>query len=121
EIENYRMRDVETPKDFVDRPSFLLTLAEVNGKPLNEDESKRIAAALETGNWEIASHDDKSVVFRRALPELKLEVVKKYTLAPAPADQLGEADYPAYHVKLEIELHNTDTAARSAAYRLDGA
>lgn len=121
EIENYRMRDVETPKDFVDRPSFLLTLAELNGKPLSENDSKRLAAVLETGNWELTSHDEKSAVFRRALPELKLEVVKKYTLAMAPADQADDPDYPAYHLQLDIELHNTDTAARTAAYRLDGA
>jgi YidC/Oxa1 family membrane protein insertase len=121
EIENYRMREVEPPKDFVDRPSFLLTLAELNGKALSENDSKNLAGALETGNWELTAHDEKSVVFRRALPELKLEIVKKYSLAAAPADQVGEADYPAYHLQLEIELHNTDSAARSAAYRIDGA
>ena len=42
EIENYRMRDVEPPADFVDRPSFLLTLSKLNGKPLNKDDRKRI-------------------------------------------------------------------------------
>jgi YidC/Oxa1 family membrane protein insertase len=121
EIENYRMREVDPPKDFVERPSFLLTLAEVNGKPLGENDAKRLAAALETGNWELTSHDEKSAVFRRALPELKLEIVKRYTLASVPADQSGDADYPAYHLKLDIDLRNTDSAARSAAYRLDGA
>jgi YidC/Oxa1 family membrane protein insertase len=121
EIENYRMREADPPKDYVDRPSFLLTLAELNGKPLSENDSKNLAAALETGNWELTAHDEKSAFFRRVLPELKLEIVKKYTLAAVPADQITEIDYPAYHLKLDIELHNTDSAARSAAYRLDGA
>jgi YidC/Oxa1 family membrane protein insertase len=121
EIENYKIRDAEPPKDFVDRPSFLLTLSEVNGKALSDEEAKRVAAVLETGNWQLANHDEKSVTFRRALPELKLEVVKRYTLAAAPADQVKEADYPAYHLLLDIELRNTDSAASSAAYRLDGA
>ena len=37
--------------------------------------------------------------------------------------KIGEADYPAYHLQLDIELHNTEarTCKRSAAYRLDGA
>jgi YidC/Oxa1 family membrane protein insertase len=121
EIENYRMRETEPPKDFVDRPSFLLTLSEVNGKPLSENDAKNLAGALESGNWELTAHDEKSAVFRRALPELKLEIVKKYTLAMAPADQVGEADYPAYHLQLDVELRNTDAAAHTAAYRLDGA
>src|SRR4051794_39680057 len=121
EIENYRMREVDPPKDFVERPSFLLTLAEVNGKPLSENDAKRLAAALEIGNWELTAHDERSAVFRRSLPELKLEIVKRYTLASVPADQSGDADYPAYHLKLDIDLRNTDSAARSAAYRLDGA
>ena len=56
------------------------------------------------------------------MPELKLEIVKKYTLAAAPADQIGEADYPAYHLQLDIELHNTDGKdPQKVAYRLDGA
>ena len=126
EIENYRMREAEPPKDFVERPSFLLTLSEFNGKPLSEDDAKRLAAVLETGNWELTSHDQKSAVFRRSLPQLKLEILKKYTLAAAPADQVDEADYPAYHLQLDIELRNTETADpktpnQQIAYRLDGA
>jgi YidC/Oxa1 family membrane protein insertase len=121
EIENYHIREAEPPKDFVDRPSFLLTLSEVNGKALSDDEAKRVAAILEAGNWELGNHDEKSVTFRRALPELKLEIIKRYTLAATPQDQLNDPDYPAYHLQLNVELHNTDSAVRSAAYRLDGA
>ena len=51
EIENYRMREVEPPKDFVERPSFLLTLAELNGKPLSENDSKRTRGRV--GDWQL--------------------------------------------------------------------
>ncbi len=54
-----------------------------------------LPAVLETGNWELTAHDEKSAVFRRTLPELKLEIVKRYTLAAVPADQVEEVDYPA--------------------------
>ena len=54
------------------------------------------------------------------LPELKLEIVKRYTLAKVPADERDNPIYPAYHLQLEIELSNTGDAARSVAYRLDG-
>ncbi len=120
EIENYRMRDVEPPADFANRPSFLLTLSELNGKPLEQADLKRFADVLESGNWELTSHDEKSAVFRRALPELKLEIVKRYTLAIAPPEERDDRDYPAYHLQLDIELHNTADAPTKTAYRLEG-
>jgi len=54
EIDNYRMRDMPAPADFVDRPSFLLTLSSLNGKDLDKDEAKRMAGVLETGSWEMS-------------------------------------------------------------------
>ena len=35
----------------------------------------------------LAAHDEKSATFRRALPELKLEIVKRYTLAASARGQ----------------------------------
>lgn len=126
EIENYRMREVEPPAGFVDRPSFLVTLSELNGKALSEADAHRIASTLETGNWEVVSHDEKSAVFRRALPELKLEIMKRYTLSAAPAEQLKDPDFPAYHLQFDVELRSTEAAdpkagPRQVAYRLEGA
>ncbi len=126
EIENYRMRKVDPPADFVDRPSFLLTLSELNGKPLSKADAKRIADVLESGTWELTAHDEKSAAFRRALPELNLELVKRYTLAVVPPKQRDDIDFPAYHLRLDVELRGTAAAAPadakppSAAYRLDG-
>jgi YidC/Oxa1 family membrane protein insertase len=121
EIDNYRMRDVPVPADFADRPSFLLTLSSLNGKDLDKDEAKRMAGILEAGAWEIAAHDEKSATFKRALPELKLEIVKRYALATAPPDQRANPDYPAYHLQLDIELHNTGAAAPAAGAPAAGA
>jgi YidC/Oxa1 family membrane protein insertase len=125
EMENFQMREVMPPQGFVEKPSLLLTLSELNGKPLGEADAKLLAGVLETGNWELAAHDEKSATFRRALPELKLEIIKRYTLAVVPADQLKETTYPAYHLQLDVELNNTEAAdpnvpAKQVAYRLDG-
>ncbi|HEX5471852.1 MAG TPA: YidC/Oxa1 family insertase periplasmic-domain containing protein [Lacipirellulaceae bacterium] len=125
EIDNYRMREVDPPADFVDRPSFLLTLSELNGKPLGKNDAKRMAGLLETGNWKLAAHDEKSAIFERDFPELKLRLLKHYTIATAPAEARNEPDFPAYHLYLDIELQDTDRAdskapPRKVAYRLDG-
>lgn len=125
EMENFQMREVIPPQGFVEKPSFLLTLSELDGKPLSDDDSKRLSGVLETGNWELAARDEKSVAFRRTLSELKLEIIKRYSLAATPADQLKETNYPSYNLQLDVELKNTDAAdanipAKQVAYRLDG-
>ena len=120
EIDNYTMRDVPAPADFVDRPSFLLTFATLDNNPLAKDDAQRLAELLETGTWELADHDGKSATFRRVLPELKLEVSKRYTLAKTPPEERDNPNFPSYNLQLDIELRNTGEAARSVGYRLDG-
>ena len=60
-----------------------------------------------------ATHDEKSVTFRRPLPELNLEVIKRYTLEPVPPGKLDDPTSPGYHVTLDVELRNTADAAAS--------
>jgi YidC/Oxa1 family membrane protein insertase len=54
------------------------------------------------------------------LPELNLELVKRYTLTPVPAEHRDNELYPGYHLRLDIEVRNTGEEPRSLAYRLDG-
>jgi YidC/Oxa1 family membrane protein insertase len=144
EGENYAMRKEKLPADFVERQSLLVTLAAVGEKKfdgedikrINElvaqgeqlslddqallDFSNRLAALLEHSNWEVASQDATSVTFRRALPELNLEFIKRYTLTPVPAESRGDSDFPGYHVRLDVEMRNTGSEPQKLAYRLDG-
>ena len=120
EIENYWMRDEKPPADFEDPPSFLVTLAQFNGKPLSQTNSKRVTDLLKKGNWEVAETNAESVAFRRVMPDFQLELIKRYTLEPAPAAERGNADYPAYHIQLDVELRNTADAARELAHQVDG-
>jgi YidC/Oxa1 family membrane protein insertase len=120
EIENFQMRGDEPPAGFTDRPSFLLTLAALGGKRLEGADAERLANLLETGNWEISAQDANSVTFRRPLPELNLELAKRYTLMPAPAESRNQENYPGYHLELDIEVRNTSEEAQSVAYQLDG-
>ncbi|MEX0643037.1 MAG: YidC/Oxa1 family insertase periplasmic-domain containing protein [Pirellulales bacterium] len=121
EIDNYRMRNAVPPAGFTDIPSFLLSLNVLNGKPLDDAGRKRLANVLEGGNWEVVSHDEKSVTFRRVLAELNLEVVKRYTLEPVPADKRADTTYPGYNVQLDVELRNTSgEPQKGLAYQLQG-
>jgi YidC/Oxa1 family membrane protein insertase len=120
ERENYIMREAVLPANFVDPPSFLMTLVQANGKPLDEAESKRVAALLEKGNWEVVANDAESATFRRVLPEFNLEFVKRYTLKSVPESERDNTDYPGYDLQLDIEITNTGQAPQKFAYRLDG-
>jgi YidC/Oxa1 family membrane protein insertase len=125
EIENYEMRrlttpDIEPPAGFVDQPSFLLTMSSLNGKPLDQANAKRFDELLKNGNWELTGSDKNSATFRRTLPELNLEITKRYSLAIVPPEERDNADFAGYHLQLDIEVRNTGEVPQSLAYQLDG-
>ncbi|MEX0612815.1 MAG: YidC/Oxa1 family insertase periplasmic-domain containing protein [Pirellulales bacterium] len=129
EIENYRMRKADPPPDFVDRPSLLLSLAmlDLSADAFPGEEtvgavqfSRRLSDVLENGNWEVAERGATSVTFRRPMPEIGLEIIKRYSLAVVPPDKRKDVNYPGYHLQVDIEFRNTGTAAQQLVYRLDG-
>jgi YidC/Oxa1 family membrane protein insertase len=145
EIENLEIRNAKPPADFVDPPSFLVGLSRLGDKTFAADaaaqaakwlkddahtkddlEYIRLSAAgqlakwLQEGHWDVTEHDESSVTFERAIPDLKLKLIKRYTLAPVPAGSRSDENYPGYGFQLDVELQNTGDAAQSVAYRLDG-
>jgi YidC/Oxa1 family membrane protein insertase len=145
EIENIRLRNAEPPAGFVDRPSFLVGMASIGGKAIAADANSQltkwltveghgkddpeykeltVAAQLDKylaeGNWEIAQHDASSVTFVRSIPDLKLKLVKRFTLAAVPAGSRSDENYPAYNLQLDLEVKNAGDTPQSVAYRLDG-
>jgi YidC/Oxa1 family membrane protein insertase len=120
EAENYALRDAPLPAGFVDRPSFLISIASLNNAAIPKDDAQKLANLLESGTWELTDHDESSATFRRALPELKLELTKRYKLAQAKPQDRDNPNFPAYDLQFEIELHNTSDEKQSVAYRLDG-
>jgi len=119
EIENYEMRKVDPPADFVDRPSMLMTLPQLGGKPLSKANTKRLTKLLETGNWQLAAHDLKSATFS-ITPVPNLTITKRYSLPPVPTDKLDDANFKAYHLQLDVEFQNTAAEAQELSYQLDG-
>lgn len=100
--------------------SFLLTLAQVDKKTLATDaglDTELAGVRLRTANWEGKQVDPDTVEFTRTLPNLQLEIVKRYKIAKALADQPDKA---AYHLTLEVELRNTGQSPHTVAYELDG-
>ncbi|MCH2117105.1 MAG: YidC/Oxa1 family insertase periplasmic-domain containing protein [Pirellulales bacterium] len=120
EIENLEIRGANIPPGFESPPSFLATITSIDGVALDENTRNRVDALLRDTNWEVSQHDARSVTMRRLLPELQLEVIKRYTLKPVPPDQLKNATFPGYDFDLDVEVKNLAPDTRNVAYRLAG-
>jgi YidC/Oxa1 family membrane protein insertase len=80
-------------------------------------------------DWQIVpGHSQSTVEFRRRLPNLDIELIKRYTLAKtAEASTDGDqaaadpatADAP-YHLRLDVEIKKTGGGPVKLAYQLDG-
>jgi len=123
EAENVLLRDDELPPGFVDPPSFLMTLAEVDDRKAPANSEIR-GLDLRTGTWRLVAQDDQSVTFQRRAGELGLIVTKRYELAKS--SESAPASNPnamLYDLTLEVTVTNSAAAGgetRRVAYELDG-
>ena len=143
EAENVLMRTKnlakKLPRKVLSPPSFQFTFEQLgNEKLFSLEKVKRVVeeaelndekpvipteiagVALRNSNWEIASHDETSVTFRKVLPEYNLEVQKIYRLQPVPAEKLKDKNYPGYGLTLDLVVRNLSEQSLPMRYRLDG-
>ena len=139
ELENVKMRAGALSADFPSPAAFQFTFEQLGSENLTKLEIQRARAGeefdkregiqaelelagveLRDANWEIAERNATSVTFRQRLPEHGVEVLKRYSLEPVPEEQLDDANYPGYGLKLDLEVRNLGTEALPMAYRLDG-
>jgi YidC/Oxa1 family membrane protein insertase len=109
--------------------SFLLTMQQIDKDKLPEDEKEKPVELerelkgikLRTTTWEKVEADQSHVVFSKKLPKYNLEILKTYSLAKVPEDELYKADCKAYNLEFSIKIVNRGETDRKVAYRLDGA
>lgn len=105
--------------------SLLLSLEHVGGRALKSSETEiDDLPSLIKENWVIEDQGADFVEFSYTLDEAALEaigktgglkIVKRYTLA-----RTDPKSRDAYHLALQVEIHNLGTAAQPVAYRLLG-
>ena len=110
--------------------SLLTTLQQIDDEkiPPEDEDANKVdldrelkGIDLRTANWKIDPKSDQThAIFRLAVPERDIEVIKTYRLAEVPADAAKDADMRAYHLEFELEIRNTGEKPRVLAYRLDG-
>ncbi|HEX3724627.1 MAG TPA: YidC/Oxa1 family insertase periplasmic-domain containing protein, partial [Pirellulales bacterium] len=100
--------------------SFLLTIGQFDDRTAGDGSEELAGVNLQTSEWEVEAATEDLVVFRKTIPQLGLQVVKKYRLEKIPADQASDPNYPAYGFQLDVSLANISDAKHGVAYRLQG-
>jgi YidC/Oxa1 family membrane protein insertase len=104
--------------------SYLLTLEKLDDQELTAGKDAKDelpGLTMRTGNWKLErGKQDNELAFSYRLPDEKLEVVKHFSLAQVPANEAANAEYPAYHLEMTVELRNGGQDEHTVAYRLDG-
>jgi YidC/Oxa1 family membrane protein insertase len=108
--------------------SLLTTLDQVDDQKLKDegtfaDNGQELPGVkMRTGTWKLVEADQEKAAFRMELPGYGLEVTKTYRLEKVPEASLGDANFKAYHLVLDVSIRNIDKHAKvhRIAYRLDG-
>ncbi len=126
-------RQADTNRD--DPLSFLFTLYQIGPKSMERgDDEIPGLPSLREGTWQLEKVDEQgggqAIEFRRRLTaaDLKrievdgdLEIVKRYRLSRTSEASTEASANGAYHLTLEIEIHNLGSSDQKFAYQLDGA
>ena len=100
--------------------SLLLTLSQIDQQKLLPEESVIEGAELRDVNWAITKSGPLEVRFEKELPAHGLTVIKYFQLAEVPDSEIGNEDYKAYHLFVDLTIKNQNNESREIAYRLDG-
>ncbi|MEX0866065.1 MAG: YidC/Oxa1 family insertase periplasmic-domain containing protein, partial [Pirellulales bacterium] len=105
--------------------SLLLTLQRVGDRKIADNETELPGVDLYRSPWWIVEDDNEgaSVTLARELPDLGVQVIKRFTLAELPPEvdpTTAPVDSPAYHLTVEVELRNIAERPQALAYRFDG-
>ncbi len=123
EREHLEIRGATVPQDLPDPASFLTTIERIGEQKISDNAAELKGVDLYLANWEITEQDETHVIFRRVLPDQKLEVLKTYRLtkvAPAGRQAGPAAATPGYDFDLDIEIRNLAKTSQKIAYRQDG-
>ncbi len=123
ETENIALHDSKLPEGFTDQLSFLVRLSRLDGFNESSPEIVKANQQLAEEAWlvDVAEAESKSsITFRKRLPELAIEVAKRFTLVEVPESNREDLDFPGYHFNLSVEIKNLAEVDRQIAYELTG-
>lgn len=120
EEENIFLHSRQLPPGFEQHPSMELQLRKVGPNEVPKDVLAKANEQLATGVWGVDDSKTNALAFSMVLPDVGLEVIKRFTVAPVPAEEQDNRDFPAYHVDVEVEIRNLLATPQQVSYTLQG-
>jgi YidC/Oxa1 family membrane protein insertase len=106
--------------------SFVMTLRSIDDRTLPGAaalDDELVGLAMRSEAWEVVRSTEDTAEFLYRIPEVGLEVRKRFVLASTinnPDAAAHPAEHPIYHLNLEVEVRNVGEGQRSVSYQLDG-
>lgn len=120
EAENILLHSDALPDDFEHHPSLEIALRKIGPEEVAEADLAKANRELAKGLWQANSLSDDKLELTMLLPELQIEVIKRFTIAKTPEESQDERHYRAYHLDFEVEIRNLAASPQSVSYELQG-
>lgn len=120
EQENILLHSKTVPDDFVQHPSMEISLTSVGPKEPAAGVLAKANEQLRTGVWAVDTSKADQLRFSMVLPDLGLEVIKRFSIPAVPEEQLNDKHYMAYHVDVDVSVRNLLPTPQTVSYKLQG-
>lgn len=120
EAENILLHRDDLPENFEEHPSLELAIRKVGPQPVMPEVLDKANQQLAEDVWAVDTSQADQLTFSMVLPDLGLEVVKRFVIEPVSENQDKNTDHPAYHLDLDIEIRNLLATPQQVSYTLQG-
>ncbi len=120
EPENVLLYDEKVPADLVLHPSMQIAIRKVGPNVPAAAELEKANQQLANGVWAVDDTASDTLTFSMVLPELGLEVVKRFVIAKVPEDESKDTTFRAYHLDFDVEVRNLLNTPQTVSYELQG-
>lgn len=120
EAENILLHRDDLPEDFEEHPSLELAIRKIGPQSVVADALEKANQQLAEGVWAVDESQAEKLTFSMVLPDLGLEVIKRFTIEKVSADQAKNTEHPAYHLDFAVEIRNLLATPQQVSYTLQG-
>ena len=123
EAENIMLHSEQLPDDFEQHPSLEISISKVESpNAASKAALKKANNDLVHGVWAVDETVADQLTFSKVLPDLGLEVVKRFKIAKSAQDEDEDedAEVGSYHLEFDVEIRNLLAKPQNVQYELQG-
>ncbi len=120
EAENILLYSDRVPTDLILHPSMELAIRKVEPTVPAAGVLEQANQQLATGVWAVDQTVRDQLTFSMVLPELGIEVIKRFAVERLSTEDAQDLRYPAYHLDVDVEIRNLIATPQTVSYELQG-